>query len=408
MAIATEYNHYYELAALLEQDESIVAPRPILSFDLNTLVWESLARLAQPLADGTPSPFTSQAPDSAEGFLIAELLYHVELLRHEMNLIPDQTLETFYRLQGVYQAIAEYPVLELQFARTNEAIRNNISAVVPIGTQIESQYNKGFYVITIDELEIKDSDRTGTVNARFYQEGPLPKTARKGEFSILPRPLRVYLESVVDTGVIVQTGRNIESPAELQARARAKIQNPGDRLVTARDYINLALSEGGATKAIPLQGIYLSMGADGAITDRIYRDNTLSLVVYPPSPSLVSNIQALVTARSYWEECFVRPARIIPLDGTIDCRISSHLLPEEAKNLVATAIQDKINPPNGSWGDKNFISNLSTAIENVSGVYAVPNVNLKHAVTGVAFSALEIQPWDLLEIQASTTFNWIK
>lgn len=404
----TEYDWYYELANNLENDESVVPPRPIFALPIEKLHSEGLARLAQPLADGSPSPFTSQSPASPEGFLLEVMLYRIEYLRHEMNLIPNEVLRTFYRLMGVYQAIAEYPILELQFTRTNEAIKNNISVVVPIGTKIESRYNKDFSVTTLDELVISGSDITGKVNAKFFTEGMLPKSYRTGEFSILPRTLNVYLDSVTDTGNVVRQGRSIETPSELEERARAKLRNPGDRLVVARDYIDLATIEGGATKAITLQGIYLPMGTDGVIAGRIYRDNTLTIVVYPIESDLISSIQSLVTERSYWEECFVRPARVIPLDGSIDCRISNHLLPDEAFNLVATAIQDNINPPNGAWGDLNFLSNLSTAIENVSGVYAVPNVNLKHAVTGVALSSLEIQPWDLLEIQASTTFNWIK
>ena len=260
----------------------------------------------------------------------------------------------------------------------------------------------------MDELVIGGTDRTGLVSARFYVEGVLPTNTRLGAFSILPRNLRTYIESVTDTGVTIKRGRSVESSAELQTRARAKIQNPGDRLVVPRDYVNMAILDGGASKALPLRNILLGMGTDGEISDREYRDNVLTLVIYPTEPALISLVQSLITPKSVIRNCFVRPARVIPIDGNIECKVDPNLPEAQLFNLAATAIQDYIQPPNGTWGDRNFLTNLAVAIEKAQGIYAVPTLNLKHAVTGVPFSSLEIFPWDLLEIQESITFKWIR
>ena len=105
----------------------------------------------------------------------------------------------------------------------------------------------------------------------------------------------------------------------------------------------------------------------------------------------------------------VIPAEIIPIAGEIDVRIIPSLSNDEAFNLAATAIQASINPPFGVWGDRTLPRSLQIALENQPNFsYSVPRVSLKHADTGVAIELLDIQPWNLLEIQQSLVINWIR
>jgi hypothetical protein len=67
-----------------------------------------------------------------------------------------------------------------------------------------------------------------------------------------------------------------------------------------------------------------------------------------------------------------------------------------------------VNPPAGIWGDTNFARNLATALENIDGVYAVPEMQLKHSITQEPLENLAIAPWNLIEVQQGITFTVIR
>ena len=165
----------------------------------------------------------------------------------------------------------------------------------------------------------------------------------------------------------------------------------------------LAIDDGGATFA----GVFpeLRWASDGA--DYTYLDGWLTLAVYPAStiPTIADLLQERVLAGQRWE---VVPGRVVPVNGTIAVRIDPGLLDGQALNIAATAIANEANPPYGKWGDRSFAQTVAIALEKAEGIYAVPEISLKHALTNIPLSELKIMPWDLFEIQSDVVFQWLR
>jgi hypothetical protein len=217
-----------------------------------------------------------------------------------------------------------------------------------------------------------------------------------GEFNIPSRSFS-YLESVTND-IVLYEGRDPESLAEAMLRARLQLQR-GERLVSPRDCYTAA-RELGAKKVNVLKGI--QYGAPGR-----YGDLT-TVVVYPEAVVSIVN-QAFQDGTMLGSRYDVRGAEVIPIDGEIDVRIVPQLSNAEAFNIAARAIEQNVNPPYGNWGDRDFASTVATALENQpDSIYAVPRLELKHAESDIPLSELDIQPWNLLEIQQSIRFNWLR
>jgi hypothetical protein len=393
----TDYSGHYDLNEALELEPNILQSPTLCDWDTEKILAAALDKLAHPLSDGTESPFSSRNPLSAHGQLMGVLAYIQDLLGHELNLVPDSLWVRWFRLLGVESNVAERPVISLRFTRSQDAIVSGIVAKVPMGTNIRSMINSELVATTLYDLEITENETTGSIPARLNVPGKISPEIRVGEFSLLPELLN-WIDYVGNDGTVLFEGREAETLPETMLRARQEFQT-GWRLDTARDFYRTVLSLGAKKVAVLPQ---VKKGSN------VKFNNLITIAVYPGN--MVELIKDALSERM--PLCLnldVIPANIIPIDGEIDVRIIPSLSNDQAFNIAARAIQTNVNPPFGSWGDKTFISTVATALENQpASIYAVPNMRLKHADTDVPLTDLDIKPWDLLEIQSSITFNWMR
>jgi hypothetical protein len=393
----TDYSGHYDLNEALELEPNILQSPTLCDWDTEKILAAALDKLAHPLSDGTKSPFSSRNPLSAHGQLMGVLAYIQDLLGHELNLVPDSLWVRWFRLLGVESNVAERPVISLRFTRSQDAIVSGIVAKVPMGTNIRSMINSELVATTLYDLEITENETTGSIPARLNVPGKISPEIRVGEFSLLPELLN-WIDYVGNDGTVLFEGREAETLPETMLRARQEFQT-GWRLDTARDFYRTVLSLGAKKVAVLPQ---VKKGSN------VKFNNLITIAVYPGN--MVELIKDALSERM--PLCLnldVIPANIIPIDGEIDVRIIPSLSNDQAFNIAARAIQTNVNPPFGSWGDKTFISTVATALENQpASIYAVPNMRLKHADTDVPLTDLDIKPWDLLEIQSSITFNWMR
>lgn len=391
-----EYQQHYELMEALEREPRLLPAPWLYNVDDGAVYAAMMDRLAQPLADGSESPFSGRNPLSGYGQLTEMQVHHLRLYAHEMNLMCDRTWLQLFRMLGIELSDAEYPVIELEFTRTEDAIASGISARIPLGTMIGSRSYSGLVAYTTADLEIGGADVSGTISARLSEPGRLGLEIPDNEFIILPQLLS-FVGSVSNTRIIYQ-GRDPETLPDAMLRARQQLQM-GQRCVTGRDYYRTALNLG-AEKVNVVPGTQYGDGG--------YYSDLVTLAVYPGAISDYIETE-LLSRVMLGTRLDVRPAEILPIDGTIDVRIVPSLSNQQAFDVAATAIQQNVNPPYGKWEDKTFNATVATALENEpSSIYAVPKLKLKHAVTGEALEDLDIQPWNLLEIQNTIIFNWLR
>ena len=391
-----DYSEHYKITNRLEKEPRIIRQPTLYDFDFDAVWAAMMDRLAQPLADGTESPFSSRNPLSAHGHLASMFAHFLDINAHEMNLKPDWTWIQEFRMLGLEVADSEYPVVNLVFRRSLNSIESNINVRIPLGTEIGSTKEPGLVAVTIVNAEFEGREETISVPARLNRIGRLNVDVQPGEFSILSRSFS-HVESVAND-LILYEGRDPESLSQAMLRARLQLQR-GARIVTPRDCYTMA-QELGAKKTNVLEGI--QYGAPGR-----YGDLT-TVVVYPDA--LVSIVdQVFQDQRMLGSRYDVRGAEVIPIDGEIDVRIVPQLSNGEAFNVAARTIQQFVNPPYGIWGDHGFGATVATALENQpDSIYAVPRLELKHAESGIPLQELDIQPWNLLEIQQSIRFNWLR
>lgn len=400
-----DYEQHYDLLTRLQAEARLIEADDLYNFDDGVTYAAQMDRLAQPLPNGEESPFSSRSPTSAHAIFVARLIHQQKLIAHQFNLTKDRTWVQHFRMLGVELQPAEYPVINIVFRRTTAAVLNNMPVEIPLNTEIRSRIDPSLAVYTLYTARIEGADETVTVPARLNQLGALPNV-RRGEFSDIPRLLS-FVESAENDGTIVSVGRPAETLVDAMLRAREGLRSGSlgrstingtfdpenidfqARCVTDRDYYYWA-SRLGAEKVNVLKGI--QYGAEGVFRDLV------TVAVYPAD--IRDLIYSLMLPMSL-DRFDVIPAEVIPIDGKIQVRVTPQFADFQVFNLVAGAIASTVNPPYGTWGDRNFPATLATALEQTNGIYATPLIQLKHAITGQPLSELDIQPWHLLEIQSS-------
>ena len=389
-----DYDQWFELAERLQEDPTLI-PSPVLyRYDMERLYAAIMDRMAQPLPDGSESPFSSMAPTTAHSILADNLAYYMLPLGRELNLVPDAMLLKWFRILGAQLRVAEYPVINLRFTRHRSAIAAGIAAEVPVGTEIRSRFDPDLVAITRQYLKIDGLDSEGFVEARLNRRGKLNEL-KIGEFSVMPRSLS-GIELVSNDGLIISEGAEAETLVQAVKRIRDGIrtgtsggQPSSGRCVTDRDYHYWA-TQAGATKVNVVRGV--QYGTPG------YYPDLITVVCYPEAA--VAQVKANLLPMG-GDRCDVVPAEVVPIDGTITMGCAPEIGPVEAFNLAAIAIRDAVNPPYGVWADHNFVKTMSTAIEAVDRVYSVPTAVLKRADDNTPLDDVKISPWTLFEVQGS-------
>ena len=402
-----KYKGHYDLDAVLSQQANLIGSHPLYNVGDAQIYAAIMDRLARPLPNGEASPFSSQAPGSAHSILVGAIAHMLGLFGHDLNLYPDATWVYWFRLLGAELYAAEYPVITLTFYRTQAAINQGLPAIIPLGTQVRSQDDPTLAALTQQQATIDGAAPSANVPARLNRLGRAPNL-RPGEFSLTP-PIS-FIDSVANDGTILSEGREAETLPEAMLRIREGIRTGNlarfatdaqvdvtaerfyGRCVTPRDFLHYARLLGATqVRVIPRQH---SPGVSDAVT----------VALYPPEQADAVGAQ-LIEMTLDEQQLLIRPAQVIPLDGTIGVRAVAGLSPFEVRNRAAIAISEQLNPPHGSWADPHFSHSLATVLEQVEGIYAVPEMQLKHAVTGEALSDIRLQPWSLLEIQNSIEFE---
>lgn len=391
-----DYGLYYELESALQQDPSLVAAKELYSFDNDKLYAAIMDRLAQPLPNGDPSPFSAKTPGSAHAILAGVLIYLQGLAAHEMNLTPDGTILEWLRLLGTTLREAEYPIINVRFSRSADAVANNIPVTVPAGLEVRSFYDSSRSAYTIVETNIPITDDSALVPCRISEPGAITNLV-DGEFSQMARGVP-FVDTVASEGVVTP-GRDAERLIDAVLRTRDWLRT-GDRCLTDRDYAYFAI-QAGASKVNVTRG--RMPGVDG-----YYRD-LRTIAIYPPAMQPIVDA-ALQPRKLLDERLTVVAAEVIPLSGVIQVKAVDGLTQFEVFNLAATAISQNLNPPStgGIWGDKQLEKTIASILERVQGIYAVPSVELTHAETGEAFSSLTLEPWQLAEVQQNIQIQLVQ
>jgi hypothetical protein len=395
----TNYKDFFELLEFLEKEQNLIPSPSIVNFDWQQFYATMMDIVAQPLPDGSPSPFTSRLPGSVHDLLIQACLYISQIQAHQIDLIPDKTLTVLYRMLGYTRLSSEYPIVGMEFTRSHQSKRAGFDAVIPIGTKVLSRINPSVYAVTQAEGRIVSNQDSIVVPARLSQLGYLSRDTQVGEFNKLNRPIS-QIESVQNVSVISE-GKKQETLPEMVLRTRQLIQT-GNRCVTVGDYEYFAKYVIGASKVNVIPG-YLqdSVGA-------YFSSSIVTVVLYPET--LVDTGKLFFEGTKMADvKVNVVPAEIIPIDGKVTVRVIPSLLNNSDRvfNLGAKAILDKINPPNGRWGNLSLDTALATALELVEGFYAVPSIELKHADDDTPLNGLDIKPYHLFQIQNSLEINAI-
>lgn len=385
-----DYTEHYQLQEYLAQEPNII-PAPLLgAFDDGLLYAALMDRIAQPLADGSESPFSSRNPLSGHGQLLSQFVYMAKIIMHELNLTPSMTWVQWFRVLGIERAEADYPVINLVFTRSQIAIASNITVQIPTGTIITSVRDPSLWVTTSTTIEISGQDQTVSIPATLNVIGVIATDIDPSEFTVLPTFFS-FIDSVKGTAILYP-GQNEESLASMMLRARLQLQDISGSS-TPRGIYNAAIATG-AEKIAVLPGI--QYGSPGKFADLV------TVVVYPASMTTVvaTHLADRIPAAMRLD---VRAAEIIPIDGTISIRTTSTFSNAQALNAIANGC----NPPYGKWGDSQYDVTIATVLENqASSIYAVPSLVLKNSVTRVPLVDLIIQPWNLLEVQNSVNFIW--
>lgn len=405
-----DYAEHYAIQSSLAQEESLIAAVRLFDVDAEALYSSGMELLAASLPSGRESPFSNKASGSNHSILMGATAHMLEVLGHEVNLMPDRAWINFFRLLGVEQLTGGYPIVEIEFTRQAVAVAQNITVVIPIGTEVRNANDPSKSAYLTQTLTLDGSTATATVNARIDTLGEDLNT-RLGSYTQVIQKIP-YLESAADTGY-VSSGLDTASLSEAISIARQGIRTgnlgrltekglldlEGDRFlgrcVTLRDYIYYA-ERLGAAKANALRG--MAYGTSG------YYGDLITVPIYPPAraSSIAIDLAKISDTSS---RLSVIPAEVIPIDGIINIKTAQNFPRQAAIDAISVAIVDTINPPYGTWGDKDLAGSVSTAIERIQGIYAVPNIYLKNANSGVPLEGLQIEPWHLFEIQDTLQIN---
>lgn len=403
------FKEHFELMERLAQEPRIIQSPDLWNVNDSSLYAALMDELAQPLPTGEESPFSNKAPGSAHALLMGAMVHLLGLYGYELNLLPDSSWVKFFQLLGVEPEPAAYPVINIVFYRSADAIASNLPAEIPYGTEIRSNVDPTLSCYTLYTVRIDGKNETATIPARLNRAGKVPNL-RRGEFNNLPRLLSL-VERAENNGVIVSEGAEPETLAKSMLRAREGIRTGSLGKVTVQDAISEDTFLGrcvtprdwafyakmfGAQKVNVVGNI--QYGSEGT-----FRDLT-TIVLHPAEiVSLVSPVMEKLSLAD--GRISVIGSEIIPLTGRITVRALPELTNSQVFDLAAIAIRDNINPPNGKWGDPDFVTSLAKAIEQSEGIYATININLKDAFSNTPLSEIDVKPWHLFEIQSSLEVN---
>jgi hypothetical protein len=389
-----EYNDHYDLQDALSKESAIIPSPKLYNLDDEQIYAAMMDRLAQPLPDGTPSPFTARNPGTAESILMGTIVYLQSLLGHEINLVPDRAWVHLMRLHGIEFLQPEYPVIWLTFRRSEYALEQTFQVEIPAGTEVRSNRDPSLSAITLFSTSFEAGKQELSIPARLNRLGVFQ--VKPNEFVNFPQMVS-FVDSVTNSGDVVSLGRNAETLPEAMLRARdeTKIQR---RLVTARDYDFWAKRLGAdKVNVVPK----LQPDTEGTFND------VVTVAIYPAAKTDLIRAEMLQMKMAD-TRMVVTPARLILLTGTVTVKAVATMTDADAKQKIAEAIAQNINPPAGFWGDTNFVDTLITTLEKIVGIYAVPSVQLfaiatqeNGLTTEVPLSDVSVYPWHLMEIQNS-------
>jgi hypothetical protein len=398
-----DYQEHLNLQRSLSEDGRIIAAPRLFNFSGEEIYAAMMDMMSRPLADGTPSPFTSKAAGTAHSFIASAMTLSVTALGHEVDLMADRSWVNLLRLLGAELSGGSYPVIQLEFERSAEAVAAGIPAVIDVGTLVTDRFD-GVSAYTNYTITIEGTAKTGVVEANLTTLSSFPNW-QIGTMRIMPRSIP-YVDGVVDIAMI-DGGGDEETLAEAVTKIRSGVRtgNLGryrddalidsgsqpflGRCVTLRDHVLFA-KRLGAAKANVVRGI--QAGTAG------YFGDLTTVIVYPEGVvnAIDRDLRKIAIAGTRLK---VIPSEIIPVDGTIIVKALPEFSASQVRTKIATAIVDTVNPPYGNWGDVQFAATLSDAIERIYGIYAVPTMLLKHAGTNAPLSSIDIKPWHLFEIQ---------
>ena len=397
----------YELIAFLQQSPNLIQCRELYPFSVDRVYEDIRDRLAAPLADGTPSPFSNTSLAAGHNILIGHIAQMLNLYGEELNRLTYKTLIELQAWYGIEILPAEYAVILLRFKRDTASITRGLPSIIPLGLEIPSSIHRGLSVITIESKTVTDTTTTEIeIMARFNQEGTaMLSSIQVGEFSRLPD--LVGIDSGLNDGTVVYEGRNRETLVDACLRGRREIQLGGGRCVTASDFYTVAISNG-ASKATVLPNV--QKGVTG------YFGSLVSVVIWPSASYRL--LQTIYESRKLiGTYVSVEGADVVTLSGTIEIAVSLDVSATAIVSTARTELADKINPPAGLWGNRAIASSIATTLEQVQGIYAVPSMELiVENYTGVGdykipnwkgkllstINPNEILPWMLFEVNLDT------
>jgi hypothetical protein len=376
-----DYSYHYALTEVLELEPSLIPSPPVCNTDIEILYAAIMDRLAQPLPDGSESPFSARSPLSTESHLTSGLVYLLSMHGHECNLIPNSVWLSNLRLQGVRLQAAEYPLVMLQFNRVFSSLALS-RLVIPAGTKVFSRARGDYHLITTQDAEMPGT--SVQVLARLNVAG-------KNTF-LTPQEFDSDVSNLagvenVKAIAVISYGKDIEGMEEAVLRARQELQEQA-RVVTARDFYQQCLRLG-CQKINVLPGV--APGVEGVFND-------LTLVVIYPS-ALVTLVDTSLNSLS-GSRCQVISADILEVTGGITVRAVPDLSEAQAIALCNQALADKINPPFGKWGDRNLEASIATALEQTAGIFAMKSAVL--SVDDTPLIEVEVKPWQLFNL----TVEW--
>ncbi|MEG3880957.1 hypothetical protein QT972_26690 [Microcoleus sp. herbarium7] len=390
-------DEHFDLMQRLEQEPDLIESRKLWDYDASQQLANFVNQLAQPLPNGQPSPFSSMSTTSGHVILGSAIIAQMTFLAYELNLKPDHEWVQDFRMLGVERELAEYPVINLVFRRSNEAMRSGLAVEIPYNCEVRSSRDPSLVAYTIKEDIIFGSDEFKVVPARINRLGRIPGLI-VGEFSVMPR-LLANVAAVANDGTAISEGRDRETLIDMMIKARNRFRRGNapnlttkqiGRVVTIADYY-LAAQEFGSRKTLVLSSQYGTVG---------HWSDLVTVAVWPEQQMAVveEKIRPLTMESQPLE---VRAAEIVPIDGKVTVGFIRDLTQQQQFNLVAQTIVENVNPPFGIWGDLEFYKTLSSELEKAEGIYSVPKTELKNSATGQPLSEIEISPWTLFEVQSS-------
>jgi hypothetical protein len=391
------FDEHFELMNRLEKEPNLIESPSLWNYDPGQQQANFVNQLAQPLPNGEASPFSSMSATSGHVIFSSAIIAQMTFLAYELNLKPDWDWVQDFRMLGVERELAEYPVINLVFRRSPEAMRSGLMVEIPYNCEVRSSRDNSLVAYTIKEERIFGSDEFKVVPARINRLGKIPGLI-VGEFSVLPR-LMANISGVANDGTVISEGRDRETLIDMMVRARNRFRRGNapnltstqiGRVVSESDFY-LAAQEFGSQKTLILSSKYGTIG---------HWSDLVTVVVWPEQQLAVveEKIRPLTMESQPLE---VRAAEIIPIDGTVTVGFVRDLTQQQQFNLVAQTIVTTVNPPYGIWGDLEFHKTLASVLEKAEGIYSVPKTELKNAFTGQPLSEIEVNPWTLFEIQSN-------